>query len=125
MPDAFCNSAMEFALSALDAHRARRFRRVAVDAGTSLEHLAKASLAKRSPALLAELKNEANFSSLLVLLGIKGGKPPKRFRTVGLRDGLTRAQSATPAPQPGHESCQAIIHSETWGPQPCAACLTY
>lgn len=96
-PDAFCESAMEFAQSALDAHRARRFRRVAIDAATSLEHLAKASLAKRSPALLAELRNEANFSSLLVLMGISGGRPPRQLRTVGLRDALARARVFVPS----------------------------
>lgn len=96
-PNAFCDSAMEFAQSALDAHHARRFRRVAVDAATSLEHLAKASLAKRSPALLTELKSEANFPSLLVLLGITGGKPPRQLRTVGLRDALARASAFVPS----------------------------
>jgi hypothetical protein len=88
---------MEFAQSALDAHHARRFRRVAVDAATSLEHLAKASLAKRSPALLTELRNEANFASLLVLLGITGGRPPRQLRTVGLRDALARARVFVPS----------------------------
>jgi hypothetical protein len=96
-PEALCNSAMEFAQSALDAHHAHRFRRVAVDAGTALEHLAKASLAKRSPALLTELRSEGNFASLLVLLGIKGGRPPRRLRTVGLRDALTRARVFVPS----------------------------
>ena len=77
-PKYFCDNATEFAQSALDAPHALRFRRVAVDAGTSLEHLAKASLAKRSPALLTELRSEHNFASLLVLLGISGGKPPRQ-----------------------------------------------
>ncbi len=95
--DVFCDSAMEFAQSALDAHHARRFRRVAVDAATSLEHLAKASLAKWSPALLTELRNETNFASLLVLLGIKGGKPPRQLRTVGLRDALAHARVFVPS----------------------------
>lgn len=91
-PDAFLDSAQEFAQSSLDAHHARKFRRVAVDAATSLEHLAKACLAKRSPALLTELRNEANFPSLLRLLGLAEGKPVRQLRTVGLRDALARAR---------------------------------
>ena len=71
-----------------------------MDAATSLEHLAKACLAKRSPALLTELKNEANFWSLLVLLGIPGGKPPRQLRTVGLRDALARARAFVPSQAP-------------------------
>lgn len=73
----------EFARAALEAHHSRRFRRLAVDAATCLEHLAKACLAARSPALLTELKSEANFPSLLRLLGIPDGKPPRQLRTVG------------------------------------------
>jgi hypothetical protein len=91
-PDAFCDSAQEFARSALEAHHARRFRRLAVDAATCLEHLAKACLAKRSPALLTELRGEANYPSLLLLLGIAEGKPPRQLRTVGLRDALERVK---------------------------------
>ena len=63
-----------------------------MDAATSLEHLAKACLATRSPALLTELKSEANFPSLLWLLGITEGKPPRQLRTVGLRDVLARVR---------------------------------
>jgi hypothetical protein len=91
-PDAFCDGAQEFARSALEAHHARRFRRLAVDAATCLEHLAKACLAKRSPALLTELRGEANYPSLLLLLGIAEGKPRRQLRTVGLRDALERVK---------------------------------
>jgi hypothetical protein len=97
-PDAFLDSAREFAQSSLDAHHARKFRRVAVDAATCLEHLAKACLAKRSPGLLTDLKNEGNFPSLLLLLGIAEGKPPKQLRTVGLRDALVRARGFVDSP---------------------------
>ncbi len=74
-PDAFCESAREFAETALAAHHARKYRRVAIDAGTALEHLAKACLAKRSPGLLAEMKDEASYHSLSRLLGITGARP--------------------------------------------------
>ena len=45
---------------------------MAVDAGTALSVFVKACLATRSPALLVELKGEANFQSLLWLLGMPG-----------------------------------------------------
>jgi hypothetical protein len=91
-PAAFYDSARDFAKTALEAHRVRKHRRVALDAGTALEHLAKACLAARSPALLTELKTEKNFPSLLRLLDIPGGKP-QQLRTVGLRDALDRVKT--------------------------------
>jgi hypothetical protein len=90
-PDAFCASAREFALSALEAHHAGNHRRVPIDAGTALEHLAKACLARRSPALLAELRSGSGVTSLIRLLGIDGAKVPARIRTIGLSEALTRA----------------------------------
>lgn len=94
-PDAFYDSAREFAETALAAHHARKYRRVAIDAGTALEHLAKACLAKRSPGLLAEMKNEDNtFHSISLLLGIADGRTsPSRLRTVGLWSALKRART--------------------------------
>ena len=91
--DAFYESARDFAQRALQAHHAREFRRVALEAGTALEHLAKACLAKRSPALLIELKGEGNFRSLLGLLGIPHGRPLAQLRTVSLRDALARMKT--------------------------------
>jgi hypothetical protein len=101
--DAFFESAQEFARSALEAHHARRFRRVAVDAATCLEHLAKACLAKRSPALLTELRSEANFPSLLRLLGIANGTPPT-YRSPAVSavtaDGPSSSAAAAGPPSP-------------------------
>jgi hypothetical protein len=66
---------------------------VTLDAGTAMEHLLKACLAKRSPALLTELRSEANFDSLLQLLDIPECKQPLRqLRTVGVRDALVRVR---------------------------------
>ena len=90
-PDAFYGSARDFALSALEAHHAGNHRRVPLDAGTALEHLAKACLAQRSPALLAELNGEASVNSLIGLLRIEGAAVPTKIRTVGLSGALTRA----------------------------------
>jgi hypothetical protein len=96
-PDAFWDSAREFAAAALDAQADGRFRRVAIEAGTALEHLAKACLASRSPALLIELRGEGAFGSLLTLLGIAGGAGPGQVRTVSLRDALERVQKLVPS----------------------------
>src|ERR1700732_1306329 len=93
-PGAFFESARDFAQRALQAHYAREFRRVALEAGTALEHLAKACLSRRSPALLIELRRgEGNFGSLLRLLEIPGGAPLREVRTVSLRDALTRVKT--------------------------------
>jgi hypothetical protein len=87
-PDSFCTSARQFARDALEAHHAQRYPQVALHAATTLEHLAKACLAKRSPALLTELRN-GKFESLLWLLGIPAAKPGPQ-RTVGCREALDR-----------------------------------
>jgi hypothetical protein len=90
-PDAFYESARDFARSALEAHHAGNRRRVPIDAGTALEHLAKACLAKRSPVLLAELKGESGVNSVIGLLRIEGAAvPPAKIRTVGLSEALIR-----------------------------------
>jgi len=93
-PGAFYESARDFAQRALQAHHAREFHRVALEAGTALEHLAKACLSRRSPALLVELgRGERSFGSLLWLLQIPAGAPVREVRTVGLRDTLTRVKT--------------------------------
>ena len=92
-PEAFYESARSFAETALQAHHARDYRRVALDAGTALEHLLKACLASRSPALLVELKpGKINYHSLLRLLNIPEGGPLRQVRTVSLRDALERVK---------------------------------
>ncbi len=91
-PDAFYDSGRAFALSALEAHHAGNRRRVPLHAGTALEHLAKACLARRSLALLAELKNNSgSIKSLIGLLRIEGAGGPASIRTVGLSEALARA----------------------------------
>jgi hypothetical protein len=82
----------------MEAHYAEDYRRMALDAGTALEHLVKACLAVRSPALLVELKSESNFYSLLSLLGLAVDHPLRQVRTVGLRDALQRVKSFVLSP---------------------------
>jgi hypothetical protein len=91
-PEAFYGSAQKFAGSALQAHHDGDYRRVAVDAGTALEHLLKAVLAKRSPALLSDLKGMASYYALLELLEIPSTRPSGPLSTVGLRGALDRVK---------------------------------
>ncbi len=86
-------SAVEFAHTALAAYGEGKARRTALDAGTAIEHLAKASLFQRSPALLVELRN-GDLHSLTKLLGLQVLRPPKRVqvRTIGLREAVARAE---------------------------------
>src|ERR1700747_2899783 len=90
--DDFYRTACEFARSSLDAHVRQKHHLVALYAGTSLEHLAKACLAKRSPALITELRNEDSFRSLLLLVGVTAVSTSPKLRTVGLRGALQRAR---------------------------------
>ncbi len=91
-PSVFYVSAQEFALSALEAHHSGNHRRVPLFAGTAVEHLAKACLARRSPALLIDLRNGSSFNWLAALLSVEGGKVPADIRTVGLSEALKRVR---------------------------------
>jgi hypothetical protein len=90
--EAFYDSAQEFALSALDAHHTGRYRRVAIDAGTALEHLMKAALAKRSPALVADLESKSGFASVAGILGIERLSGPATVRTVSMTQARSRIE---------------------------------
>ncbi len=90
-PDALYESARDFAGTAISAHPSGKHHRVAVDAATALEHLAKACLAKRSPAFLVELR-DGNWVTLVRLLGFPEAAP-KSLRTVGLREALARVRT--------------------------------
>ena len=90
--DDLCGSAQEFARSSINAHVNGKHHLVALHAGTSLEHFAKASLTSRSPALIGELRGEDSFRQLLLLFGITAGSTPPPRRTVGLRMALQRAR---------------------------------
>jgi hypothetical protein len=49
-----------------------------------MERLAKASLAHRSSALSAELRNESSVNSVIALLHLHGAGSPARIRTVSM-----------------------------------------
>lgn len=86
------DSAQRLARSSIEAHVYSKHHLVALYAGTSLEHLAKACLTRRSPALIGELRGEDSFRSLLLLLGISSSRTPVPLRTVGLRGALQRTR---------------------------------
>jgi hypothetical protein len=93
---ALYTSAVKFGRSALDAHNRGDHQRVALEAGMSLEHLTKASLAKRSPALLVELR-PGNWGSLTALCGLS--QPGlKHLRTVGLREACEQVKTFVTSP---------------------------
>lgn len=85
-PEAFYTSAHDLAHRALEAHNAGDYRCVPLFAGTAIEHLAKACLAQRSPALLAEMRRDSNIRSLIALLRLESAEAPVTIRTVGLRE---------------------------------------
>lgn len=100
--DEFYESAREFAHVALAAHHEGKNRQVAVNAATSLEHLAKACLASRSPALLVDLKR-GDFSSLVRLLDMQGVRPGNQLRTASLREALSRVELWVKSAANGHD----------------------
>ncbi len=96
--DGFYESAQVLARMALQAH-AQRKPYVALFAGTSLEHLAKACLTSRSPVLIADLRAESSFPSLLLLSG-GSVATSSTLRTVGLRGALDRVHHLAPRADP-------------------------
>lgn len=84
-------SAQRYARAALTEYYTGDRARTPLEAGTSLEHLVKACLAKRSPTLLVDLKN-GDWPSLQLLAGVPGATAA-RLRTIGMRVALTRAES--------------------------------
>lgn len=91
--DELYDSAVEFSHTALTAYAEAKPRRTALDAGTALEHLAKACLFQRSPAMLIQLQR-GDVHDLARLLALPVLKPPKRehIKTIGLREAVARAE---------------------------------
>ncbi|MHB1166474.1 MAG: hypothetical protein ACYC3K_14800 [Candidatus Nanopelagicales bacterium] len=90
--DMLLQSARGFARSAIASHHDGDPARVALYAGTALEHLAKACLASRAPALMLDLREEKQWLALPHALGLAEGPTPP-FLTVGLRDAIDRLHS--------------------------------
>jgi hypothetical protein len=86
------NSASSFARSALQALPSGEYATFALHAGTALEHLAKALLARRHPALIAA----GDFDSLLHACG-ESGLAKKRMRTINATVSIERAARFVPS----------------------------
>ncbi len=96
-PQRLYESARWFAHTGLQDHHDEKFQRAAISLGIALDHLAKACLASRSPALLAaDMKGEASFRSVVALLDLNTQNEPSRqlsrLRTVSLREALNRME---------------------------------
>ena len=91
MVDDLLASASKYAQSALDAHNSEEHELLSIFAVTALEHITKACLIQRHPALLLNLQAKDSWRSLLFLLGATEGRP-ERLLTVSLRDALTRVK---------------------------------
>ncbi len=82
-------SSKRFAVRALAAHKSEDFELVPLFAATSLEHITKACLLRRNPALLTPMGGKENLNTLLFLTGARVERP-KKFITVGLKDAVYR-----------------------------------
>lgn len=90
------SSSSEFAKSALGAMSDGKHSVFLLHAATALEHLAKAVLARRHPALIA-VASKDNFDSLLLLMGdVQYATPKSKIRTIGAREALERAARFAP-----------------------------
>lgn len=90
-PSALTASAKEWMADAIEALLEDSARKVVSLAPIALEHLGKATLALRNPALLVPLGN-GNETSLLVLTGQGDAKDKASLRTIGLTEVLSRAE---------------------------------
>lgn len=96
------STAEDFFSLAMEAYAARNSLAFYLNAGISIEHLAKARLALIHPTLVADPKH---FPSILLLAQAPLDElPPPVFKTITVTEALTRCQSITPslgALQPG------------------------
>ena len=85
-------SAAKYAQGTIDAYCASQNDRVFFMAGVSLEHLLKACLANRHPALILDLKPKDSWSSLHSILTNQQSQA-KKLRTISLFEALERVNS--------------------------------
>lgn len=83
------SSASKYAQNALDAYESSEYELFSIFAATALEHITKACLTKRHPALLLNLQGKDSWKSLLFFVGATE-KRPEKLVTVSLRDSLWR-----------------------------------
>ncbi|MFI6317301.1 hypothetical protein ACIBG8_07270 [Nonomuraea sp. NPDC050556] len=93
--DQLVASAQDFARRALTAYIDDDTRVILINAAFSLEHLCKAYLYDRHPAMLMEIRN-GHFDSLLHLTGLgASARKLKEPRTISAREALTRVEQLT------------------------------
>lgn len=88
-------SASKYAQSTIDAYGVPENDRVFFMAGVSLEHLLKACLARRHPALILDLKQKDSWSSLYSIL-VNQQSHSKKMRTISLSEALDRVNILVP-----------------------------
>ncbi len=86
--------ARKFARSALEAHGAEEEEVFLLHAGVSVERLAKAALAKKSPFLLMEMKGKDD-----TLYHLTGVRQAAKLRTVGAGQAISRLRDMAVLPQ--------------------------
>jgi hypothetical protein len=93
-------SAQDFARTALEAQHRSDGVRAAMDAGIALEHLIKACLAKRSPALILELTGARTWPWLLQALDLTEESPTTADNQSRNRPGASDVHHAMPIREP-------------------------
>lgn len=89
------DTAEDFFLLAMEAYAASNPLAFYLNAGITIEHLAKARLASIHPTLIADPKH---FSSILLLAQVPLDElPPPVFKTITVTEALSRCQSITPS----------------------------
>lgn len=83
------DDAADSARAALQAHRRTDYPGFGLAAAAALEHLARACLISRSPALIASMK-DGSAETAAWLLGVDGAKLPRKVRTIGPFEALDR-----------------------------------
>lgn len=93
--DQLLESAGQFGRSALEAFLASEWRKSMQDAGTTLEHVAKAHLASSHPSLIVDGRS---FDALLHAAGLPHARVPlDRVRTISAREAVTRCTQIMPS----------------------------
>lgn len=104
-------SAIRFAVSALDARGSADHAVLLLHAGTSLEHLTKSKLSSVHPALVRESRREKlEFDLLLHACGQgKSAEPLEAMRTVSLTGALERCERFVPGLKALRSDLQPLV----------------
>ena len=84
-------SSGRFSQRAVESHDSKEFELFPLFSATAIEHITKACLLNRHPALLLPTQTRNYYEILLYLIGEESQKPPK-FLTVGLKESLVRVR---------------------------------